>query len=968
MTTICTVSGPLIDPTGAVLINTAVRFVRVDRVGGTGTATVVGRDITVTSNGSGVITVDLLAGSYTALVNGSATQFEFAVGVPDAATANLHDCIEQAPEITPGLVQQVVELRDQCVEIEGRIDLGALDAAVLDVTTKAGQVASNKVATDTNVTLSQTARAATEAARDVALAASGTVGSYAATTLAAAITAGIAAVADGAVFRASGNDVDRVETRRRSGSGSTLLWQEPKSQAVGQVNVVGPNPANTGTTASQLQVHIEQTAAVSGDIWTSLGIAVNVGGPITLAIVEMSGTTVSAIVRSQVFTATSGVNTFAVGWPLAAGQYRAVMTPLAQGLKFVSGGGGFPVWTGATALAVGATYSPSTTHTVQMQFVTQTALIGRATASEINIARLRTDTDGLLSVVGQTGTFGWSNIVATGSVGPARTILLADATTAERTIRTVSIGMASAGTATVFVATIAAGAIATIRTSQQFDVSAGVNTITVAGLTQRVGEFVGIAATGIRFQNSSNPTGQQYYDGVGSATPTVGQTVSLVTQHRWEFGVSWATGMQATTGNGLPAATGLDVMSAADATGVSDATAIAAAARASHPHPYVRPGRFAVTAIPQAGNGFYGPGRFVLGGRQFILPRAPRVGTLYEGLRQRLASCIGTGAPLIVVGDSITHWSAADNAANHWLDQLCGFANIFDSPGDVPIMTSFGNIATYTPAFYGVTFTGATTGGSRGPIGDTTAGSVILASGSVMSFTGTFAHIGLTYTQEPGAGTMTIARDGTTLATVNAAGTLALDRTTGQIATGVTTSATYTVAVSGGNIETTSLLRLGVRAATDTKRLHVMRVGRGSFTFPDFTAAEVTSMLTIAGHLSASPPTVMIALGVNDMASVSTAAAMKSRADALVDLFQAGGVEDVIGYLPMRPSGAGWATRTANYDACIAGLTQSYRAQGAQIIRPAFDLIASGLTSDNLHPNGAGNDFMAALIAEELSA
>lgn len=202
MTAICTVSGPLIDPTGALLINTPVTFLRLQEVGGTGTATVIGRDVTTQSDALGVIEVELLAGQYVAQAIGSRGMlFSFSVGVPDAATAALHDCIEQTPVITPGLVAQVVELRDECVEIEGRIDLGALDAAVL-------QTGLDRTQTELDAAATASDRALAQAARDSTFVNGGRV--------ATSISAGLALSTDGQQFAVVEGDWVQLYTRTNS--------------------------------------------------------------------------------------------------------------------------------------------------------------------------------------------------------------------------------------------------------------------------------------------------------------------------------------------------------------------------------------------------------------------------------------------------------------------------------------------------------------------------------------------------------------------------------------------------------------------------------------------------------------------------------------------------------------------------------------------------------------------------------
>jgi hypothetical protein len=130
-------------------------------------------------------------------------------------------------------------------------------------------------------------------------------------------------------------------------------------------------------------------------------------------------------------------------------------------------------------------------------------------------------------------------------------------------------------------------------------------------------------------------------------------------------------------------------------------------------------------------------------------------------------------------------------------------------------------------------FAGATVStGTNGPIVE----SLILASGAAITFTGAYATVGVFYTQQSGAGSLAFQYNvGTAFGTTNAAGATELDRYAGH-ATGQTASGTYTITASGGPVEITGLVRLGVKTAGSAPRLLTARHAHGSYSFGSFNA------------------------------------------------------------------------------------------------------------------------------------
>ncbi len=101
MPTLCTVSGDLYDLAGNLLPNQALSLTRVDVLGQDG-STVIPKNYEVISDGSGAVSFDVFPGNYTGVVSINRRVEKFALAVPEAATANLHDIIDQAAvPITP---------------------------------------------------------------------------------------------------------------------------------------------------------------------------------------------------------------------------------------------------------------------------------------------------------------------------------------------------------------------------------------------------------------------------------------------------------------------------------------------------------------------------------------------------------------------------------------------------------------------------------------------------------------------------------------------------------------------------------------------------------------------------------------------------------------------------------------------------------------------------------------------------
>jgi hypothetical protein len=163
----CTVTGTLRDPSNTVLPNTVITFER-RKVFGVNDDVIIPKSVTATSDGNGAISVVLYSGQYIASTDGGIGAGRFVVGVPDAASANFADIINQEPVITPSILTQTVAARDaadgfadaslqasvaaatSATEAEGFADQTAADT----VTTAAhrDQTAADRIATGLDAT------------------------------------------------------------------------------------------------------------------------------------------------------------------------------------------------------------------------------------------------------------------------------------------------------------------------------------------------------------------------------------------------------------------------------------------------------------------------------------------------------------------------------------------------------------------------------------------------------------------------------------------------------------------------------------------------------------------------------------------------------------------------------------------------------------------------------------------------
>ena len=289
----------------------------------------------------------------------------------------------------------------------------------------------------------------------------------------------------------------------------------------------------------------------------------------------------------------------------------------------------------------------------------------------------------------------------------------------------------AAGSVKLIVVNRDAGGAASLVTTRDYTVASGYNSLAVSPPIPVIAQntLFGTNSTVVAFSTTAPNVGGFFNSGLPTTGTTLSPTVSWTMQTRYTIRSGLRAQLVSMQSAADPA--GLTALSAADPTGVTDATAIFAAARAARESVYVPPGNFALTTIPNFGHGFYGPGKPFVNGQRFFIPKTPLETTIYNRVRAALSPAIDTGAPLVAITDSIGHWATATTASAHWLNRVARFGNLYSSTGDEPILAQLRDVSTYTPAFYGVTYTGTNTTGTAGPLGE----SVILASGASLNFT-----------------------------------------------------------------------------------------------------------------------------------------------------------------------------------------------------------------------------------------
>ena len=115
MTTLCAISGAVRDRSGNLLANQEFKFTFRSGVRGTADGVLLPEIETATTDGSGDISISLYTGYYRVETTVDERIWRFVIGVPNKATATFSNLLTQDVTITPGILEQTVQARDDAV-------------------------------------------------------------------------------------------------------------------------------------------------------------------------------------------------------------------------------------------------------------------------------------------------------------------------------------------------------------------------------------------------------------------------------------------------------------------------------------------------------------------------------------------------------------------------------------------------------------------------------------------------------------------------------------------------------------------------------------------------------------------------------------------------------------------------------------------------------------------------------------
>jgi hypothetical protein len=730
------------------------------------------------------------------------------------------------------------------------------------------------------------------------------------------------------------------------------------SQAV-QQGINPPVSATAGATAGNTWF---ASAAVSqtGPL-TSVSLYARSAATVTLVAASVSGG-VATLQASQTVTLAVGVNTITAWNPLVqAGWYIGVYSPTVSAPDYLSSSGAALPYTVGLCSASGSALSTSAGNLLEFGYSVLVGLAGEVFRAEAAEAVIQAGITGGSVVQGQTATS------STGSIAAGYTTFGAIPVSATGRLSQVQAYVGAGGPAVIVVATLTGSNI--ILTAQQaVTVTAGLNTIAVA-LEVTAGQYVGIyaaAQVGASYGPSSG-SNANYCAGLPTSSTAMSHLANYASAIAWTTlsGVLPRLVALETGPSASFASSGIGLLSSADATGVADATAIFAAAKSAHPAPLVPAGTFAVTAIPNELDGFWGEGKIKVNGVYYPIPRKPMDGSLLLKTRSALSGLAASGSPKVLIGDSLSAGPFYPGVyANHWFNKLTAWLNNDYAPGSNPAEALLQDDSPSNAAFFGLTVAGTVTFGTAGPLHRST----ILAAGASLTFNGPFYQVDAFYTQQSGAGSLVFAYNGTTYKTVACAGSTVLDAFTGPSLTGQTGVGPYTITASGGPVELTGLVRLGTPSAVagTPKPILTMRQAHGGYTTADYATAQVASIVKqaqgIGGAGSGATPEYTVSLMTNDalFGAAPRPASYQSNLTALLTGLQASGASRVEMVAPPRPYYPGWGSYYStgqNWDNFVGIAIAVCKSLGVPLLRlDEIDFYGEGLFySDNLHWTAAAN-------------
>jgi hypothetical protein len=163
MATLCNITGVLHDTEGNALANKTINVRRDSGVVGS-TQTIVPEQAELTTDGSGNADWNLYPGQYTCTVVTDVRTERFNIGVPDAATANLHELVDQIVPLTSNIQEEAVAAKDRAIAAAAATDADTI------------LTAADVVLTGINVDIVATIELAARASAALALAAANAAG------------------------------------------------------------------------------------------------------------------------------------------------------------------------------------------------------------------------------------------------------------------------------------------------------------------------------------------------------------------------------------------------------------------------------------------------------------------------------------------------------------------------------------------------------------------------------------------------------------------------------------------------------------------------------------------------------------------------------------------------------------------------------------------------------------------------
>ncbi|OEZ91453.1 SGNH/GDSL hydrolase family protein [Duganella phyllosphaerae] len=403
-----------------------------------------------------------------------------------------------------------------------------------------------------------------------------------------------------------------------------------------------------------------------------------------------------------------------------------------------------------------------------------------------------------------------------------------------------------------------------------------------------------------------------------------------------------------------------------DPTGVTDSSLAIISARKASDTPYVPDGVFQLNQTGQLA-GLWGDGEVEVGGQRVRLPASPRRLELVSSVMAKLIRLAFGAGTMVLVADSIGEGYIAWDIKHSWFNMLLRMINAYSSPegGSEPEVTNLGD-----PNRYGLTYSGTYAVGPNGPIGK----SLILQPGASVSFGGKFAYVDVMAQRSPGAGTLTMRRNGTPFRTLNMDAAAESDWCSFPSVTGSGAAPTdiYTLTVTGAPVELTGIWRL---ANTGQPGIFGSRCAlSASSTQLHSQDARIASVIKHSRALNPSAkPLIFVALAINnantDVPSAGTTPEVYGQqlGKMFARYINSGAYVVAIGGI--QP-GASWGVVRTNYPAIAEMQKRVCEQYGVPII--SMDAYAwvreGGVLADDLHPNTPGNLLYLDIVLEFLAS